>query len=109
MPVLGRLASQEKQGIINGSIPSIIVLNALARRDDDGGEMDRATAANGDMDSREPSAILAAATKVRRMRNTIKLGRPVHNGLTSYIRTAVIHSGKVFVQGDAHTNGTESF
>jgi hypothetical protein len=38
---------------------------ALARRDDDDGQMDRATAANGDMDSREPSAILASATEVR--------------------------------------------
>ena len=51
-----------------------MALNALARRDDDDGEMDRATAANGDMDSREPPAILASATEARRMRNTIKLG-----------------------------------
>jgi len=32
-----------------------------------------------------------------------------YNGLIGYIRTAVNHSGKVFVRGDAHTNGIESF
>jgi transposase-like protein len=32
-----------------------------------------------------------------------------YNGLVGYIRTPVNHSGRVFVNGDAHTNGIESF
>ncbi len=32
-----------------------------------------------------------------------------YNGLAEYNRTAVNHSDKIFVQGDAHTNGIESF
>jgi transposase-like protein len=32
-----------------------------------------------------------------------------YNGLVGYIRTAVNHSDKVYVSGDAHTNGIESF
>src|SRR6266404_5560533 len=32
-----------------------------------------------------------------------------YNGLLGYFRTAVNHGGKIFVRGDAHTNGIESF
>ena len=32
-----------------------------------------------------------------------------YNGLLGYFRTPVNHSVRVFVQGDAHTNGIESF